>query len=80
MIQAQADDSELSFFIDSLRVKPNKMVFLLTNSVIKFRLEANSKDRIQVLNNAYKQIQGSLYPTHMKYLIATAEESKKRIH
>jgi len=43
---------------------------------LRFRLGATSKERNQSITNSYKQIQDTLYPVHMKYLLNCAEEGK----
>jgi len=60
MVDGKADESEVSFLIDSLRL----------------RFGASGKERVDVVNYMFKQIVEFLVPVHMKYLLWVATQNK----
>jgi len=60
MLNSNTDETEISFLIDSLRL----------------RLGANGKERVNAINYFFKQIIDFVVPVHMKYLLSVATQNK----
>lgn len=75
MITSQADETEVNFLLDSLRVFCAIVTCFLINDE-KLRLGATGSERERAIDYFFNQIFDILLPTHMKYLLMTSSEGK----